>query len=47
VHDAPHTRDVAVDIGLAEHQCLDVAEPGRERERLERDRVVVDHAENH
>src|SRR5439155_18891162 len=47
VQHAARMRDVAVDVGLAEHHCLHVAEPGGKRERLERDRVVVDQAERH
>src|SRR5262249_14401381 len=46
-HDLPRTRHVTADIDVAEHERLDVAEPARERQRLERDRVVVDEAEDH
>ncbi len=47
VHDAARMRDVAVDVCIAEHESLDVAEPRGEGEGLERDRVVVDQAEDH
>ncbi len=43
--DAARLRDVAVDLGIAEHQRLRVAELRGKRERLERDRIVVDQAE--
>src|SRR5207244_7314866 len=45
VYDAACMPDVAVDVRIAEHDRLDVTELRRERKRLERDRIVVDQAE--
>src|SRR5439155_7280952 len=44
---APCPRHVPTDVDLAEHQRLDVAEPTRERQTFEGDRIVVDETEDH